>query len=293
MNNILKIYVCHHKQGFFIKNKIYEPIHGGREISETKLDMQGDNTGENISHKNRTFAELTVLYWIWKNKKYLDSHYIGLCHYRRFFTLYKEYNNSSDSVFEYFNKKLRKIISIQPYFMRGIISLLKKLKILKNSFFGLPINITLDDFKIAIKREQKFLDSINNYDVIIPRKTYLGFNTIENQYKIYHISQDLNILKNILLEKYPKLKMILADFWKSHFLSFCNMFIMKREIFIEYCEWLFDIILEAENRILVSQYESEKKVFGYLAERLLNLFLYLNRDKLKVKEIPFYFILNP
>ena len=78
-----KILVCTHKEGFVKSNGIFMPVQGGKAVSTIDLGIQGDDTGENISHKNARYAELTVLYWAWKNQKKAD--YIGLCHYRRYF----------------------------------------------------------------------------------------------------------------------------------------------------------------------------------------------------------------
>lgn len=64
---------------------MYLPIHCGKAISNADLGIQGDDTGDNISHMNPHYCELTAMYWAWKNLKNVD--YIGLCHYRRYFKI--------------------------------------------------------------------------------------------------------------------------------------------------------------------------------------------------------------
>lgn len=60
------------------------PIQAGAALTEERVCSLCDNTGDNISHKNRQYCELTALYWIWKNDR---SDYVGLGHYRRHFEL--------------------------------------------------------------------------------------------------------------------------------------------------------------------------------------------------------------
>ena len=79
----ISILVAYHKNDVIYRDTTYTPIHVGRSISPVSLEMMGDDTGDNISHKNGSFCELTALYWAWKNLKGVD--FIGLCHYRRFF----------------------------------------------------------------------------------------------------------------------------------------------------------------------------------------------------------------
>ena len=93
----IKIIVATHKKYQMPTEKIYIPLQVGREGKES-LGYQEDNTGENISEKNPYFCELTGLYWAWKN---LDAEYIGLVHYRRYFTSVKRVPKKEEEKFKY------------------------------------------------------------------------------------------------------------------------------------------------------------------------------------------------
>ncbi|HLP69630.1 MAG TPA: DUF4422 domain-containing protein [Rhizobium sp.] len=59
------------------------PIQTGA-ISKSHWDHYlHDDSGDNISAKNRYFGEHTGLYWVWKNT---TGEHVGWCHYRRYFS---------------------------------------------------------------------------------------------------------------------------------------------------------------------------------------------------------------
>lgn len=61
----------------------YLPVEVGAALHDTPIPgFTPDDTGDNISEKNKNYCELTALYWAWKN---LDADVIGLVHYRRYF----------------------------------------------------------------------------------------------------------------------------------------------------------------------------------------------------------------
>ena len=61
------------------------------------------------------------------------------------------------------------------------------------------------------------------------------------------------------------------------------MMIVRKEIFDDYCEWLFSIFFEVEKRIQISNNVYQARVFGFLSERLMRV--YIEKKKLKVKEV--------
>ena len=83
----IKVIIAMHKPYEIPEDELYLPLHvgaKGKEPIHTPMGtpISGDDTGDEISHKNPGYCELTGLYWAWKN---LDADAIGLVHYRRYF----------------------------------------------------------------------------------------------------------------------------------------------------------------------------------------------------------------
>ena len=56
------------------------------------------------------------------------------------------------------------------------------------------------------------------------------------------------------------------------------MFIMRRDLLNAYCSWLFPVLFDIEARLDISAYDDyDRRVFGFLAERLLDVWIWTNR----------------
>ena len=127
----------------------------------------------------------------------------------------------------------------------------------------------------AIATRKQIQKRLNKSDIILPKKRNYFIETNYSQYCHAHNAIDLDTTRVIIEEKYPE---YLPEFdrqmkkTKGH--KF-NMFIMKRYAVDEYCEWLFDILFELEKRLDISNYSlKDSRVFGYVSERLLDVWLY-------------------
>ena len=77
-----KIIIAAHKICWVPEDPIYLPLQVGS-AGNASFGFARDDTGDNISSKNPWYCELTGLYWAWKN---LSADYVGLTHYRRYFS---------------------------------------------------------------------------------------------------------------------------------------------------------------------------------------------------------------
>ena len=226
----IKVIVATHKNYQMPQSDIYMPMQAGRAISNTVLSScTGDDSGHNISSKNKNYCELTCLYWAWKN---LNADYVGLSHYRRHFAS----------------------------------------------------NNKMDKWQRIAGREQ-VEQLLERYDAILPVKRNYYIETTYQQYIHAHNKQDLDKTENIIRQYYPQYlpayQKVMEDTKGHRF----NMMIMKKEVFDSYCQWLFDILFRLEECLDISQYSDyDKRVFGFVAERLLDVWVYTN--KINYTELP-------
>ena len=125
---------------------------------------------------------------------------------------------------------------------------------------------------------------LRQYDVILPEKRNYYIEIVRSQYEHAHNKRDLDEVERIISERHPEYLDAFFLVMNRRKLHILNMFVMKKELFDEYCAWLFDILFELEKRIDISRYDAyQARVFGFLGERLFNV--WLEKKKLKIKEI--------
>lgn len=226
----IKFLVATHKKYWMPKDEVYLPIHVGKE-GKHDLGYIGDNTGDNISIKNPNYCELTAIYWAWKN---LKADYIGLVHYRRYFTKHN---------FRNYEKKKQDIL-------------------LKSDFENI----------------------LRDVDIIVPDKRKYYIETNRSHYNHAHYKKDLDETENIIKELYPEYSIAFNKVMNRTWAHMFNMFVMRKDYFDEYCEWLFTILFELEKRIDISNYTTmEARVFGFISELLLDV--WLETKQIRYKEV--------
>lgn len=264
----IKILIASHKPFKKPDGEFFQPIHVGREVAQTLskdgrisnedyqwlLDnMIGDNSGENISTKNRYYSECSALYWAWKNYDKLDNpDYIGLMHYRRHFI----FNN------EYYETKQK-----------------NKWENALGFIFEMFIN---DDYiqKIGLN-DENIKRACENYDLIVSKDSRLDLIYNRNLREDYISTipgvkvKDFDRMVDIVCEFYPEYKSVVNEKINGYSKSMYQMFIMKKELFFEYCEFLFDVLFKIENEMNFDEYSTNgKRTLGYLAENLMTMFVW-------------------
>lgn len=179
--------------------------------------------------------------------KNIEADYYGFCHYRRFLCLKQGKN---------------------PYYAKG--------------------KISENDKKIFFGNEERWCGLVENYEIIAPRSENMGITAREHYCTSkYHYGEDLDLFIEILSQKYPEFALFSEKYLSQNSQYFCNMFIMDKAHFFEYCEVLFDVLKEFDScKTLHGDFQSDR-TDGYLGEIFTGIYItYCVENGAKIKELP-------
>ena len=130
----------------------------------------------------------------------------------------------------------------------------------------------------------EFDEILNSYDIIVPKYSPTDKTNREN-YAEAHFVKDMDMTGYALKKLYPEYATAFDEMTQAHGTYFGNLFVTTRELFDDYCEYLFGILTEVSANIDISGYNDyEKRVYGFLSEFLLMPFI--KARELRVFETP-------
>lgn len=260
---------CHDEHPIYFQNKNFVYIQTGSANTDKKFKgMIQDNTGNNISSKNLKYNELTGQYWAWKNFDQLENpDYIGFMHYRRHFLFCENNKYPCDTWLP------GSCVHIFPY--------------------------VTESYKNFLSHSC-ILSYLKSYDCIVISPyniKNLGSYTIRNQYA--SLPEQETKFFDIFIDSAKKLA---PDYEKEiemiehgHIQYLCNMFIMHKNLFFRYNEFMFPILEDMEKRIDTTGFSEKKLRFlGFFGEFLLSIFIFKlqHEGTWKIKELHASFILS-
>lgn len=129
---------------------------------------------------------------------------------------------------------------------------------------------------VLLPKEPELL-LLNNidYTVDIHLPTPLKVSSIYNQYMMdpRHNKQDFTYCEQMIEGS--------KEYFTTSELYYSNMFILRKDLFLEYCEWLFNII----NKLLeLHNFKPSSRC--YISERLTSFWLYNHKNKYKSVTLP-------
>lgn len=253
----VKIYISYHKAVKLFKSEILQPIYAGanlasfisKEINSVDSDWLlkntlPDNEGDNISSLNRFFCEMTTIYWAWKNQEsqgYPD--YIGHMLYRKHLNFKKLTTSSIERTpgLERFPEKYQSEYGFND---SDILRVLKDTH--KAAYFCAPVK-----------------NNISVYDQWVQTDPKFGLDTKILDYAI-----------NYILKNHQQYASACNKYFNGFEHYWGNCFLMRRDIFERYCEFVFDVLFSIYKNFDISKKNiAGARVVGHVAERLLGVFI--------------------
>lgn len=134
-------------------------------------------------------------------------------------------------------------------------------------------------FDISEQMAMKLPESHIDVVVTVP---VLNVKGVKQQYSRDHIETDWNICMRTVKTLSPQYRDAAEKIEKGNYYYGYNMLIARREILDQYCEWLFPILFQCEKEIGDREDTYQGRYIGFLAERLMTVFLERHKKEYKL-----------
>ena len=255
----IKLLICYHRPAQLLKDSILTPIHVGRALARERMDHKSQNYQWMMNHMigDDTGKNISK-----KNSSYNEM----TCLY----WAWKNYDELGNPDF----------IGLMHYRRHFV---LHEGEIDVIPFDKLDMEHYFEEINYSEEKLQKLLKGC---DFV----AHIG--KVKNVYQHYlenHRKEDIDLAFEILYEQHPDYRKYAKEYLSGDYSNFCNMFIFSKEIFFDYCEWMFGILEEFEKRVDIR----EKRLF--ISERLTGVYIYrlMQQKELKYKVVPISFIADP
>ena len=138
-------------------------------------------------------------------------------------------------------------------------------------------NVWSEDSRYFLS-EKDIRNILTKYDCIVSDRRYFSKKNISENYRCLHHGKDLDMLEDVIKEVAPEYIDAFNIAMSKTYLFPYNMIIAKADVFDAYVDWLFEILLKLESIENLDGYDTyQSRVYGFLSERLLNVWLIKNK----------------
>ena len=118
----------------------------------------------------------------------------------------------------------------------------------------------------------------------------LNFPSVKEVYSQDHVKQDWEIMMEAIGILQPKYQKAAEEVETGIYYYGYNMFFARKEIVDDYCSWLFPILAYCESYCEKKEDPYQNRYIGFLAERLLTVYLKGHEGKYKVVHVRKHFV---
>ncbi|CZV99852.1 DUF4422 domain-containing protein [Enterobacter cloacae] len=138
-----------------------------------------------------------------------------------------------------------------------------------------------------IASPEEMMNLLQNADILVAKPRNYYITSIKSHYIHAHHESDYTQLRDEIARQQPDYLSDFDDVMGGTKISLYNMFVCKKALIDEYFVWLFPLLFALEQKIAYQNYDAyQKRVFGFMAERLFNVWLHHQRNRLRIKYMP-------